>query len=86
MSPYQNTITAEMFIIKDMFKLEKQLVFYQTLNHNKSTVAGSGTCNGDSGGPLICDIGGVMKQFGVGAWSSSTCDGYAGIISIEVTL
>ncbi len=44
---------------------------------------GKDACNGDSGGPLIVDVGGENKLAGIVSWGSSNCNTYGGYTRVS---
>ena len=59
--------------IPSMRKYQQNHQLFHTVGDN-----GESGCNGDSGGPLFCDINGEMKQFGVASYAHKKCDKLTG--------
>ena len=59
--------------IPSMRKYQQNHQLFHTVGDN-----GESGCNGDSGGPLFCDINGEMKQFGIASYAHIKCDKLTG--------
>ena len=57
------------FQLQKLFKGVKEGSPYKSLKREESFIiyprTSGSACNGDSGGPYLCNIGGVWKQFGI---------------------